>query len=185
MVSFSVVNMKRWVRAPSLRGELERSSLVEVLVANETDADVEVERLEAAVRTALLGTMFAEGMISVAIVDDPTIHQLNRQYLQHDYPTDVLSFTLESAPPRLVGEIVASIDTAAELATEAGWSAAEELVLYVVHGTLHLAGYEDKAPEAGSKMRAAELAVLRRLGITPSPSDVRWRTGAAREEGSS
>jgi probable rRNA maturation factor len=185
MDSFSVVQGKRWVQAPSLHEELERSSLLEVLIANETAADVDVERLEAAVRTALLGTMFEEGMISVAIVDDPTIHELNRQYLQHDYPTDVLSFTLESDPPRLVGEIIASVDTAAELAVEAGWSAAEELVLYIVHGMLHLAGYEDKTPDAGAKMRAAELAVLRRLGITPSPGDARWRTGAAREEGSS
>jgi probable rRNA maturation factor len=185
MDSFSVENRERWMQAPTLRRELEPLSLLEVLIANETEAGADADRLEAAVRTALFGSMFEEGMISVAIVDDPTIHELNRQYLQHDYPTDVLSFTLESDPPRLVGEIIASIDTAAELATEAGWSAAEELVLYVVHGTLHLAGYEDKTPDAGAKMRAAELAVLRRLGITPSPSDVRWRTGAAREEGSS
>jgi probable rRNA maturation factor len=185
MNSFSVAQGKRWVQAPSLRGELEPSSLLEVLIANETAAGADVERLEAAVRTTLLGTMFDQGMISVAIVDDPAIHELNRQYLQHDYPTDVLSFTLESAPPRLVGEIIASIETAADMAAEAGWSAAEELVLYVVHGTLHLAGYEDNTPPAAAKMRAAELAVLRRLGIKPSACDARWRAGAAQEEGSS
>jgi probable rRNA maturation factor len=159
--------------------------LVEVLIANETETDVDLDRLEASVRPALLGSLFEEGMISVAIVDDPTIHKLNREYLQHDYPTDVLSFALEREPPRLVGEIIVSVDTATEFAAEAGWSAADELVLYVVHGTLHLAGYEDKSPAAAAKMRAAELAVLRRLGISPSPSDARWRTDAALEDGSS
>jgi probable rRNA maturation factor len=96
--------------------------------------------------------------------------------LEHDYPTDVLSFALESDPPQLVGEIVASVDTAAQMAAEARWSAADELLLYVVHGTLHLAGYEDNTPVAAEKMRAAELAVLRRLGISPSERDARWRS---------
>jgi probable rRNA maturation factor len=170
--------------ADGLLEESEPPSLLEVLVANETDADVDVERIESAVLAALRGSLFEEGMVSVAVVDDPTIHTLNRQYLEHDYPTDVLSFALECDSPRLEGEIVVSVDTAASMAAEAGWSAAEELLLYVIHGTLHLAGYGDETPEAATKLRAGEVAVLRRLGISPSPSDSRWRSDAALEDGS-
>src|SRR5690348_1586756 len=89
--------------AEALVDESEPPSSFEVPIANEIGAELELERLKAAVRTALHGTLFEQGMISVAIVDDTTIRQLNWQYLQHDYPTDVLSFTLESDPPRLVG----------------------------------------------------------------------------------
>ena len=52
--------------------------------------------------------------ISVAIVDDPTIHDLNVKYLEHDYPTDVLSFLLEQKPDGIDGEVIASGDTAGE-----------------------------------------------------------------------
>jgi probable rRNA maturation factor len=170
--------------ADLLAEESDPPSLLEVLIANETDADDDVERIEAAVLATLRGSLFEEGMVSVAIVDDPTIHELNRQYLEHDYPTDVLSFALESDPPRLVGEIIVSVDTAVCLAEEAGWSAADELLLYVIHGALHLAGYGDKTPEAAAKMRAGELAVLRRLGVSPSHQDPRWQSAAVEEGGS-
>ncbi len=60
---------------------------------------VDARRLRRAARAILKEHGPASCLISIAIVDDPTIHALNRQYLQHDYPTDVLSFVLEE-PPR-------------------------------------------------------------------------------------
>ena len=62
--------------------------------------------------------------ISIAIVDDQRMHALNRQYLQHDYPTDVLSFVLEcdEAAKSLDGEIIASADYAAREAPRYGWA---------------------------------------------------------------
>lgn len=145
-----------------------------ISIANQTDVAVDVERIERAVCWALADTPYDEATVSIAIVDDETIHQLNRQFLAHDYPTDVLSFTLEDEPPQLEGEIIVSVDTARQNAAEAGWSADDELLLYVIHGTLHLAGYLDKSPDDYAEMRAAEAEVLDRLGIVRSPTDARW-----------
>ena len=103
--------------------------------------------------------------ISVAVVDDPTIHQLNRQYLDHDYATDVLSFVFQRDQDLLEGEVIVSADTAASRALEFGWTAAEELLLYVIHGTLHLVGYDDRTSEERAAMRARERDCLSRLGI--------------------
>jgi probable rRNA maturation factor len=156
-----------------------------VLVANETDEAVDADRLEAAVRLAFSGSAYQSVNVSVAIVDDETIHQLNRQFLDHDYPTDVLSFALEDDPPRLEGEIVVSVDTAGRCAVEAGWSPASEVLLYVVHGALHLAGFSDKDPQDALEMRAAEARLLAQLDVSLSPTDNRWRLDAANEEPSS
>lgn len=147
---------------------------IEVLIANETDVAVDVDRLEQAVVGALAGSSFSCGSISVAIVDDATIHRLNRQFLDHDYPTDVLSFVLEDEPPRLEGEIIVSTDTAARCAAELHWPAADELLLYVIHGALHLCGYGDKESAAEAAMRAREASLLDALGVQRSPTDSRW-----------
>jgi probable rRNA maturation factor len=156
---------------------------IRVEVTNETDADVDARRIEEAVRLALADASYDQASVSVAIVDDETIHRLNRQFLEHDYPTDVLSFPLEDDPPRLEGEIVVSIDTARRCAVEAGWAGDEELLLYVIHGALHLAGYCDKDVVDAAEMRAAECAVLAKLGVAVSARDSRWRD--AYEEGES
>jgi len=117
---------------------------------------VDQPRLEAAIRSILDDSAFTSASISVAIVDDPTIHDLNRRFLQHDWPTDVLSFVLEASQQHLDGELVMSAETALRQATSYGWSGAEELLLYVIHGTLHLVGYQDKQTAEIQAMRAAE-----------------------------
>jgi probable rRNA maturation factor len=108
--------------------------------------------------------------ISLVVVDDPTIHDLNRRYLDHDYPTDVLSFPLEDRGDYLEGEVVASADTAAREALNQGCTAADELTLYIIHGLLHLVGYRDKSAEEASRMRAAEKHYLNQAGIEPALS---------------
>ncbi|MFO0869416.1 MAG: rRNA maturation RNase YbeY [Pirellulales bacterium] len=130
---------------------------------------VDRQRLIDVVRQILIGEGFARGDVSLAIVDDPTIHQLNRQYLDHDYATDVLSFLLdETADPRGVeGEVIVSADTALQSAASYGWEAADELLLYVVHGTLHLTGYDDQTPELQQQMRERERYYLARFGLAP------------------
>lgn len=104
--------------------------------------------------------------ISVAIVDDRQMHQLNRRHLDHDYPTDVLSFILENDEGSLVGEIIVSADTAVERASEFGWNADDELTMYVLHGALHLIGYDDKDPADRAIMREREAYFLERLGMS-------------------
>jgi probable rRNA maturation factor len=116
--------------------------------------------------------------VSIAIVDDPAIHQLNCEYLDHDWPTDVISFVFDSdeAEGRVEGEIIASAETATRLAAQAGWDAEDELLLYIVHGLLHLAGLDDIEPEDAAKMRQAEQACLLELGVHGAAAHLdRWR----------
>ncbi len=114
----------------------------------------------------LAGASVDSAEVSVALVDDETIHRINREYLSHDYPTDVISFTFSEPGERLQGEVVVSTDTAAANAEEFGRTPVDEALLYVVHGTLHLVGYRDKAPEEAAEMRVAEARVLNALGAT-------------------
>ena len=141
---------------------------MDIEIANEQSAlEVDEERLRAAAGAILADAAYREGELSIAVVDDPTIHDLNRRHLQHDYPTDVLSFVLEEGPGRLSGEVIVSADTATLNAAEYGWPAADELLLYVIHGVLHLVGYRDKADDEVAAMRAAETKYLRRVGVEP------------------
>ena len=136
-------------------------------------ADFEVdEPLICSIISRILGDAgFRHGSVSVAIVDDPAIHQLNRQYLQHDYATDVLSFVLESDESRswLEGEVIASFETARRTAAEYGWQAASELLLYLIHGTLHLTGMDDAEDRQRQQMREAERRYLSLAGLEHPP----------------
>lgn len=126
------------------------------------------------IRTAVIATAHAKGFdlgsIGVLITDDQTIHEINRSHLQHDYATDVISFAYEQQPPRIEGELVASLDTAAREAAELGWPVLNELLLYVVHGVLHICGMDDQSAESRRQMRIVEQQVLSSLGI-PNASD--------------
>ena len=117
------------------------------------------------VTVVLSGEGAASASVSVAVLDDKAIHELNRRYLHHDYPTDVLSFVLEEGDQGLEGEVIVSAETAAREAAGFGWSAADELALYVVHGTLHLLGYDDHEDSDIAAMRAKERHYLARMGI--------------------
>lgn len=110
---------------------------------------------------------FPSGRIEVLIIDDPSIHRLNVQFLGHDYPTDVLAFEMEKDEDAgyLEGNIAVSDETAADRAAEYGWPAENELLLYVVHGMLHLVGYDDHSPEDEPQMRAKEREYLASVGI--------------------
>jgi probable rRNA maturation factor len=126
---------------------------------------VDEPRLLAAARGVLEDSRFTSAAVSLAVVDDPAIHALNRRFLNHDFPTDVLSFVLDEQNGHLEGEVIISADTAAAAAVEWGWSAADEQLLYVIHGMLHLVGYRDKIPADAARMRSAEQRHLRRYGV--------------------
>src|SRR5262245_51099693 len=116
------------------------------------------------VRTVLEGEGVGEAEISLAFVDNPTIHQLNKRYLNHDEPTDVLSFPL-SEGKKLQGELVIGAEVASEQAAGRGHAVGAELALYVIHGLLHLCGHDDHTPEQAARMRASERQYLRQLGL--------------------
>lgn len=141
---------------------------MQISLSNEQDAlSVDPEKIKSAVAMVLADAGRTAGAVSLAVVDDPTIHRLNAQFLQHDYPTDVLSFALEDDGQRLEGEIIASAETAIVNAAEYDWPADHELLLYFLHGALHLVGYLDKTAEEAAQMRAAEETYLEMLGLRP------------------
>jgi probable rRNA maturation factor len=117
---------------------------------------VDKRLLKRAVRSILEGAEIESGEISVVVADDPTIARIHAEFLDDDSPTDVLSFVLDASPGRLDGEIVASADTAITQAPRYGWTAEQELLLYVIHGVLHLVGYDDTTPKARKTMRKME-----------------------------
>jgi probable rRNA maturation factor len=153
-----------------------------ILVADEQAAlAIDEAKLTAAVHAILAESEFSSAYVSIAVVDDPTIHALNVKYLEHDYPTDVLSFVLEKSADRVEGELVVSTDTAIRSALEAGWSPLDELLLYVIHGTLHLVDYDDHDPHDKSEMYASEAHFLERMGVALPTDRSRWNNSPRKE----
>jgi probable rRNA maturation factor len=122
--------------------------------------------MRAIARAVLEGEGVADYEISLAFVDDPTIHRLNLRYLQHDEPTDVLSFPLSDQGSRkLSGELVIGAEVALARAREHGHDVQAELGLYVIHGLLHLCGFDDHDPADAAAMRSSERHYLGQLGL--------------------
>ncbi|MEX2175635.1 MAG: rRNA maturation RNase YbeY [Pirellulaceae bacterium] len=137
-------------------------------IADEQTAHaIDPARLKEAVRQVLGEAGIRRAEISIAVVGDKRMHALNRQYLAHDYPTDVLSFVLDQdeSAQSIDGEIIVSADYAAREAERFGWTTGDELLLYVVHGCLHLVGHDDQTPQGQSAMRAAETRHLAHFGL--------------------
>ncbi len=135
------------------------------LVNRQTALAIDRRRLRRAVGLVLRGEAVSDAQIELAVVDDPAIRQLNDRYLRRDEATDVLSFVLERSAGFLEGQVVVSADRARAVAPQVGWSPAEELLLYAIHGALHLVGYEDRTPRQRTNMQARESHYLTRLGL--------------------
>ena len=135
--------------------------------ADEQTRSVDTSVLHSAVEKVLTDHGIEHSEISVALVDDPAIRILNKQYLDHDYETDVISFVLEYAEEaaHLVGQLIVSTDTAASMAEKVGGQMGDEVLLYVIHGTLHLVGYDDKQESDAVAMRSAEKKYLNEFGV--------------------
>lgn len=114
-----------------------------------------------------------EAEVSLMLVDNPRIHELNRDYRGVDRPTDVLSFALkdETDEPdsefedEMLGDIIISVERAREQAEEYGHSFEREIVYLAVHGTLHLLGYDHEEENEKLEMRAKEEGVMAALGL--------------------
>lgn len=140
--------------------------MIQITITNEQSAlRIDRRQLTAAVRAALKTESLGDVRVSLAVVDDARIHALNRQFLDHDWPTDVLSFVLEQSEGGLEGEIVISAERAVAESARYGWGPQEELLLYAIHGALHLAGQRDAAPGERRAMRLREKECLARFGI--------------------
>ena len=186
-----------------------RDMSFEIDLCNRQNAvPVDLDALEAAVFRALELEQVASAVLSISIVSNEEIHTLNRDHLDHDYPTDVISFQLDyaedadlesdddsefdddedgveedpdgstpaassiavpsalrAAGAMIEGEIIASAEMAASMAADGQWSTLDELTLYVVHGLLHICGYDDLTDDEKLIMRARERAIMAALGL--------------------
>jgi probable rRNA maturation factor len=100
------------------------------------------------------------GELSIAFLTDAALAGLHAQFLADPAPTDVITFAGDPALG-LAGEICVSADAAARQAPARGGAVSDEIALYVVHGWLHLAGYDDRAPAQRRAMRRAEARAMR------------------------
>lgn len=106
---------------------------------------------------------------SIALVNDRTMADLHQQFLGIAGPTDVLTFELEhDARGRCIeGEVVVCVPYAKRIAKQHGTTMERELLLYCLHGLLHLTGHDDRDDDSFRKMHAAEDRILTRIGIGP------------------
>jgi len=103
--------------------------------------------------------------ISILLVDDKTIAGFNKQYLKKNYPTDVLAFRMQDGEfadihPEILGDVIISLDTAASRAEEFQTSLKYETQLYLVHGILHLLGFDDLSAKGRNRMKAMQEEIL-------------------------
>jgi len=134
---------------------------------------------ETDLRSLAFHTLAAEGMtepvaLTIVLVDDPTIHEFNRQYLDHDEPTDVITFSLEEEETatdtpfilpgegdfRQLGEIYISCERAAAQSGEWASDPVREVRFLAIHGVLHLLDWDDTTPEQRTQMLARQEAIL-------------------------
>jgi probable rRNA maturation factor len=117
-----------------------------------------------------LGPESAHADLTIALTDDRQLHELNLDYLGVDSPTDVLSFPAAEMDPEndslYLGDIAISIPRAAQQAQQGGHPVEAEAQLLVVHGTLHLLGYDHSTDEEKAVMWAEQARVLERLGLS-------------------
>jgi probable rRNA maturation factor len=112
-----------------------------------------------------------EGELSIMLVDDPQIAELNREFLGRKGPTNVIAFPMREGRftelnPALLGDVVISVDTAGREAAAAGLGLEERLTQLLVHGLLHLCGYDHERNAAEARrMAAASRRLLQRIAI--------------------
>lgn len=118
-----------------------------------------------------------KGEVSILLTDDAFIHELNRKYRGVDRPTDVLSFALQEETPDvpepvplaemddILGDVIISMETARRQAGEYGHSLLREVCYLVVHGVLHLLGYDHQEEDERKEMRATEEKILEHFNI--------------------
>ena len=135
---------------------LERAALVTLETVSPQNPDLEPDS--------------ATADMTIVLTDDRQLHELNVDYLGVDAPTDVLSFPAGEVDPETealyLGDIAISIPRAAQQAQTGGHSVEAEVQLLVIHGTLHLLGYDHGTDEEKAVMWAEQAKVLERLGLS-------------------
>jgi probable rRNA maturation factor len=149
-------------------------SRYQIDVRPEDDWPVDVPALHRAALATLVHQGIEPVEVAIVISDDPSLQALNRRYRAVDAPTDVLAFpNIPRGPfvdaadqPRYLGDVIISYPRAEAQAAQAGHSTPAELQLLVVHGMLHLLGYEDQTPDARAEMWSVQETILNALDVS-------------------
>jgi len=117
-----------------------------------------------------------EAELSILLVDDPQIAAMNRAHLSREGPTNVMAFPMQEGPythlsPHLLGDVVISVDTASREAQAAGLDLEERLNQLVVHGLLHLCGYDHERNAADARRMAVKSRQLLKTLKAAGPSE--------------
>ena len=94
--------------------------------------------------------------LNYVFCSDKYLLEINKQFLDHNYYTDIISFDLSEVPGQLIGEVYISVDRVKDNAKTHGATFSEELLRVIFHGALHFCGYKDKKPADAKKMRQME-----------------------------
>jgi len=142
-----------------------------VVIANrQRTRKVDGRRLKATVLALFAELELTDAELGIALVGAREMARVNWQFLQHEGSTDVITFdhTEAGGEPaggkRINGELFICVDDAVKQAKEFGTNWQAEVVRYVVHGVLHLLGYDDLKPEPRRKMKREENRLVKRLG---------------------
>ena len=134
-----------------------------ISVQNQSSYTLQRGIIRRAIREVLLGEDIPD-IPGVVIVEDDEMIRLNTQFTSHEGTTVVLAFPDEDDPGYL-GDVIVNAAQAEREADERGYSFEKEFIHYVIHGTLHLCGYEDHSTTGKRTMRALEQKYLRRIGV--------------------
>lgn len=147
--------------------EPEPGSGIEISVSG--CADSLADRLECAARLALTSHRIRSGQLEIAIVDDAEMSEQHARWMDDPSTTDSLAFDLRDNPDAssVDGQLLACESVARRRAESAGHDWQDELTLYVIHGCLHLCGFDDHDSEASARMHAEEDRLLVELGLPP------------------
>ena len=129
---------------------------------------LDLKRLRKIAKGILNEAALPEAELSISFVDDVQIQELNRRYLGRDKPTNVLAFSMRegafaSLQPQLLGDVIISVDTARRQSNRFGLNGTEMVVLLMIHGILHLLGYEHEGTKKGAyEMTLKQKELLRK-----------------------
>jgi probable rRNA maturation factor len=122
---------------------------------------------------------FPEAELSLTLVNDPAMARLNRTIMQRPGPTNVIAVPLTGGPfpeiqPQMLGDVIISLETTRRQAREQGWKFLELLDLYLIHGILHLLGYDHETTEAEAGRMTAKTQELFKELYPELEEEIAW-----------
>jgi probable rRNA maturation factor len=126
---------------------------------------LDLRRIRRSAQRILADFGLPDAELSILLVDDAQIQDMNRRHLGRDKPTNVLAFSMREGEfstlhPQLLGDLVISVETAQRQSNRFGLNGMEMIILLMVHGILHLLGYEHEGTRKGARQMAVKQKAL-------------------------